>query len=79
MLLFMKPDVVAEKERYIIAEVNCEQSKNWLKSGMMTTDRSTKRALKTVLNNKCRQGNSIGSQSMFENHHCLPTATVVHK
>jgi len=55
MLLFMKPDVVAEKEGHDLTEVNCEQSKNWLESGRMAIGSGTKRALKSVPDSKRKE------------------------
>ena len=49
MCLFMKPDVVAEKEGHNLSEVNCEQSRNWLESGKMAIGSGTKHALKVCL------------------------------
>ena len=55
MLLFMKPDVVAEKEGHDLTEVNCEQSKNWLESGRMAIGSGTERALKSVPDSKRKE------------------------
>ena len=55
MLLFMKPDVVAQKEGHDLAEINCEQSQNWLESGKMTVGNGTSRALKSVDDSKRKE------------------------
>lgn len=69
MLLFMKPDVVAENEGRNLTEVNCEQSKNWLESGKMAIGSGTKRALKSVQESKHKE-------ILLAIRSCLKTTTV---